>query len=36
MGNNMVDSVFKGMLNPEVHEQVIELANLLRNSGTNR
>lgn len=36
MENNMVDSVFKGMLNPEVHEQVIELANLLRNSGTNQ
>ena len=36
MENNMVDSVFKGMLNPEVHEQVIELENLLRNSGTNQ
>ena len=32
----MVDSVFKGMLNPEVHEQVVELENLLRNSGTNQ
>lgn len=36
MENNMVDSVFKGMLNPEVHEQVVELENLLRNSGTNQ
>ena len=36
MENNMVDSIFKGMLNPEVHEQVIELENLLRNSGTNQ
>lgn len=36
MENNMVDSVFKGMLNPEVHEQVIELENLLKNSGTNQ
>lgn len=36
MENNMVDSVFKGMLNPEIHEQVIELENLLRNSGTNQ
>ena len=30
----MVDSVFKGMLNPEVHEQVIEFENLLRNVST--
>lgn len=36
MENNMMDSIFKGMLNPEVHEQVIELENLLRNSGTNQ
>lgn len=36
MENNMVDSVFKGMLNLEVHEQVVELENLLRNSGTNQ